>query len=100
MIKVFISIPMNGKSENDIYLEKMELLKKLPDGIEDYEIIDSWIEDSAPGDTRPGLWYLAKSIELLAHADLVLMAPGWQFARGCIIEEMCARSYGIARLYV
>ena len=100
MIKVFISIPMNGKTENDIYLERMELLKKLPGSVQDYEILDSWIDEFAPGDTRPGLWYLAKSIEILAHADLVIFAPGWKDARGCVIEEMCAEKYGLARMYV
>ena len=43
--------------------------------------------------------YLAKSIELLADADIVYFANGWQEARGCKIEHDCVIAYGTAYIY-
>ena len=93
-------MPMNGKTENDIYLEKMEILKKLPGSIQTYEILDSWISEQPPRGANEALWCLGKSIELLAQADIIIMAPGWKDARGCVIEEMCADKYNLMRYYL
>jgi len=60
---------------------------------EKFEVIDSFFED-APVNAAP-LWFLAKSIELLSTADAVFFARGWETARGCIIEHMCAIQYGV-----
>lgn len=57
------------------------------------EVIDSFFQE-APADAKP-LWYLAKSLELLATADVAYFAPGWENARGCRIENTCAVEYGI-----
>jgi len=95
-MKIFISIPMNGLEFEDIKTEISNIKKALPFPEDEIEIIDTWIDTDAPKDAgNAGLWYLAKSIELLAQADLVVMARGWQDARGCRIEYECAKSYGI-----
>ena len=60
---------------------------------DDIEIIDSFFEN-APADARP-LWFLGKSLELLATADVAAFARGWRDARGCRIENICAIEYGI-----
>lgn len=39
--------------------------------------------------------FLAKSIALLATADIAYFAEGWENARGCRIEHKCAEEYGI-----
>ena len=48
----------------------------------------------APEDAKP-LWYLGESLKLLATADVAYFAPGWDKARGCKIENICAKEYGI-----
>lgn len=60
------------------------------------EVIDSFFQN-APADARP-LWFLGKSLELLSTADVAYFAPGWDEARGCKIEHMCAVEYGIDRI--
>ena len=60
---------------------------------EPVEVIDSFFQ-SAPVGAKP-LWFLGKSLELLADADVAYFAPGWNDARGCIIEHDCAIAYGI-----
>ena len=44
------------------------------------------------------LWFLGKSLELLAGADIAYFAEGWQDARGCRIEHTCAAEYNIDRI--
>lgn len=97
MKKLFISQPMNGKSDEQILKEREEAVReaKIVCG-EEVELIDSFFQ-SAPADARP-LWFLGKSLELLSTADIAYFAPGWKDARGCKIEHLCAVEYGIDRI--
>lgn len=95
MKKIFISQPMKDKTDEQILKEReraVSVVKEKFNG-EDVEIIDSFFQ-SAPHDAKP-LWFLGKSLELLADADVAYFAPGWNDARGCIIEHDCAIAYGI-----
>lgn len=94
-MKVFISQPMKGKTNEEIKAERRRLIGKVRALYgDDIEIIDSFFEN-APADARP-LWFLGKSLELLATADVAAFARGWRDARGCRIENICAIEYGIA----
>ena len=94
MKKLFISQPMRGKSDEDILEERQKAIKSAEEKIgEPVEVIDSFFE-KAPVDAKP-LWFLGKSLELLAGADIAYFAKGWQDARGCKIENTCAIEYGI-----
>lgn len=89
-MKVFISQPMRGLSDEEIKATR----EKIISGLEgDVEIIDSFFED-APAQAMP-LWYLGESIKLLGTADIAIFAKGWKDARGCRIEHACAEEYGI-----
>lgn len=93
-MKVFISQPMKGKTNEEIKAERNRLLGKVRALYgDDIEVIDSFFEN-APADARP-LWFLGKSLELLSTADVAVFARGWQDARGCRIENTCAIEYGI-----
>lgn len=97
MKKLFISQPMKGKSDEEILREREEAIKKAKEACgEEVEVIDSFFQ-SAPADARP-LWFLGKSLELLSTADVVYFAPGWEDARGCKIEHLCAVEYGLNRI--
>lgn len=94
MKKLFISQPMKGKSDEDILAERQKAIKSAEAKIgEAVEVIDSFFQE-APVDAKP-LWYIGKSLELLASADIAYFAKGWQDARGCKIENTCAIEYGI-----
>lgn len=103
MITVFISQPMNGKTEEEILKERQAavdmvkgLLDKYFDNLE-VQVIDSYFKNTVF--VKP-LSCLAQSLELMAHADLVVFAPGWENARGCKIEHECAIQYGIRTLHL
>lgn len=95
-MKVFISQPMNGKTDNEIKVVRAEITEKLRKRYgtqEPVEVINSFFED-APHDAKP-LWFLGKSLEMLSTADVAYFAKGWDEARGCTIEHDCAIKYGI-----
>lgn len=97
MIKVFISQPMNGKTDEEIKKERLRIISKIGDLVsEPFEVIDSYFE-SAPHEAKP-LWFLGKSIELLSSANLAYFSKGWESARGCSIEHACAVSYMIEKI--
>ena len=87
--KIFISQPMNNKSNRDIELERKELVKELKK--QGFEVLDTILD---LGKNATSLHYLAKSIEIMAGADIVLFMQGWENARGCIIEHEVALKYG------
>ena len=91
MTKVFISQPMKDKTEQ----ERANMFQLAKESFPDAELIDSYFDDYKPSTGNVGLKYLAKSLELLADADVAYFAPGWDKARGCRIENECAIEYGI-----
>lgn len=95
MTKVFISQPMNGKTEQEILEERANMFQLAKESFPDAELIDSYFEDYKPSAGNVALKYLAKSLELLADADVAYFAPGWKEARGCWFEHKCAIVYGI-----
>ena len=94
MKKLFVSQPMNGKSDAEILAERNKIIEKASFLIDEpFQVIDSFFTDVSP-DAKP-LWYLAKSLECLSTADVAVFGNGWEDARGCRIENLCAREYGI-----
>ena len=97
-MKVFLSQPMNGKTDAQIREERriieIRLHRKLN---EKFEILDT-VFDLDEG-THP-LVYLGKGIEIMADADIVCFMNGWDESRGCIIEHDIAVRYGIKRLFL
>lgn len=98
MKKLFISIPMKGRTEYEIATEMDSILKevKLFHG-QDIELIDTYIKD-APANAS-SLWYIGESIKLLGEADIVYFADEWMHFNGCIIEHECAIRYGKTIIY-
>lgn len=96
-MKIMISQPMKGKTNEQIRTERAELVKKLTE--QGHEVVDTVFDDFLNGQATP-LHYLAKSIEFLANVDGVVFMKGWQNARGCRIEEICAREYGKFIMYL
>lgn len=85
---------MNGRSDEAIKAERKQADKAAEKVVgAEVEEIDSFFE-TAPHDAKP-LWFLGKSLELLAGADIAVFCKGWDSARGCKIERAAAEAYGI-----
>lgn len=94
-MKIFISQPMKSLSEKEIKSNREKAIENIKSLYgDDVEVIDSYID----GEGTP-LWYLGKSIELLSTADVAYFLKGWNKARGCRIEYMCASDYGIGAYF-
>ena len=58
MKRLFVSQPMNGKTDEEILQERMVAVEKAKVILDDdVELIDSYIEEDAPEGYNPGLWY-------------------------------------------
>lgn len=90
-MKMMISQPMNGKSEEQIREERETIVKGMKE--EGFEIIDNIFTEEAPKDIDTAIYYLAKSIEIIGKVDAVFFMKGWEKARGCKVEHQVAVEY-------
>lgn len=96
--KVFISQPMANKSDDVIDAERNKAINYIESQFGDnVEILDSIIDEECPVNNA-GLWYLGKSLIILADADVAYFVSGWKDARGCVLEHECAIRYGIGHI--
>ena len=96
MKKLFVSVPMKCRTEEEIKasIHKMKKIAEIYEG-EELELIDSYIEDNPPKDNNQAIWFLGKSLEKLATADVFIgIEDTWNW-NGCSIEDETARRYGI-----
>ena len=91
-MKIMISQPMRGKTNEEIRQERKELVRRLQE--EGHEVIDTILIDKPPIDCDEAVYFLGRSIELMSKADAIVFMKGWEKARGCRIEHQIAKDYG------
>lgn len=99
-MKIFISQPMQGKTDTEILAERERAIKaaKAKWG-DDVEVLESFFQ-GAPAEAKP-LWFLGESLKVMADADAVIMCEkGVVAARGCRMEFHAADEYGIPIYYM
>jgi hypothetical protein len=105
MNKVMISQPTKGLTEKQILETKnrfLDFAKK-----ENMEVVNTYFKDewfakielNHVGVIQVPVYYLAKSLEKMAHCNVVYFAKGWENERGCKIEHEVALQYGLNILY-
>ena len=96
MKKLFVSVPMKGREENEIKdsIQKMKKVAEIYEG-EELELIDSYIEHNPPKNTHEAVWYLGEAIKKMAEADVFIGIDSDYEWSGCAIEGDVARRYGI-----
>lgn len=94
MKKLFISQPMNGRSDEEILEEREQAVISVQILLgEKVEVLDT-IYNDMPADAKP-LDYISRSISDLAKADIAYFCKGWEKACGCRIEHETAVGYNI-----
>ena len=96
MKKLFVSVPMKGRTEEEIKasIQKMKKIAEIYEG-EELELIDSYIEDNPPKDSKEAVWYLGESLKKLAQADVFIGICESYDWNDCCIERETAEKYGI-----
>lgn len=94
MKRLYISQPMEGKTDAEILSERESAIKSAERELKGkVEVIDSFFQN-VPAGTTP-LLIIRESIKLLLTADVVYFAKGWESAMACRIEHEYATEYGI-----
>lgn len=117
-LKLFISQPMNGLTENEILSQRADIIAKIrvfPEnlhkclkraGLEEkmisyilgntieIEVVNPVGRANAP-ENAGRLWFLGQAIADMEKADLVIFAEGYSSANGCLAERRVAELYCI-----
>lgn len=110
MLRVFISVPMSGKSDGEIRRDidkvQQEILYKHWFGDEEIEFVHNLLTptevelfDLLEKPVTKNLLYLGTAITKMASCNAVVFAPDWDKARGCRIEFDVAKEYEIPRYF-
>lgn len=95
-MKIMISQPMRGKTNEQIREERKALVETLEQ--EGHQVIDTVFEN-APADEDVAIYMLSQSIRYIGKVDALYFMKGWEKARGCKIEHQVAVEYGKEVLY-
>ena len=94
--KLFISCPMNGRTEENIK-KSMDKMHKIAEIVieQKLDVIDTYIEEDPPEGVNAGVWYLGKSIEMMSEADYFIGIDCCGVYKGCALETKIAYDYHI-----
>lgn len=101
MKKLFVSVPMKGRTEEEIRktIDKMKKIAEIFEG-EELELIDSYIEDNPPKSNNQAVCFLGESLKKLSQADVFIgICDTWDW-NGCSIERNTAERYGIKCYFI
>ena len=90
-MRIMISQPMKGKTNEQIRQERAELVKELEE--QGHEVIDTVFENAPDGEDI-AIYMLSQSIRYIGKVDALYFMKGWEKARGCKIEHEVAVQYG------
>lgn len=104
MKKLFVSVPMRGRTEENIK-NSMETMKIIAEGYigERLEMIDTWFVDIPEGVKNENIYCLGKSIQKMSDADYFIgVTPDFSLGEfpGCEIEAYVAREYDIPTIMI
>ena len=90
-LKIFLSHPMSGLSEDEIMNIRYKAYHYIASKInENIEIIDNYHHKDIP-ENAGRLWHLGTSIRQMEEADAIYFCDGWEKSEGCNIErKICA----------
>lgn len=101
---VYISQPMSGKSEEEIIAVREKIFGDYQADHPEATLLGSYMNEvelnRMPVYKNQPVALLGEAMQVMADADVVLFAPGWEKHRGCRIEDRVATYYDIKKVYV
>lgn len=103
-MKVFISVPMRGRTDGeiakDIAIAKSKLSEMAQENQEYIMYVDNFVPSPLDAEIKnDSMWYLGGAIQKMSKCDAVYFCPGWETARGCLIEHEVAINYDLECIY-
>ena len=100
---VYVSQPMSGKSEEEITVQREKVFGDYLAEHPEATLLGSYYTEAdrnnMPVYKHQPIALLGEAIQIMADADVVIFAPGWEHARGCRIEERVATYYDLEKVY-
>lgn len=93
-----ISLPMSGRTNEDIIKRRDKAFEKIKKINSDYELINTFFDNSDiyfPEGTNIPLYCLSKALSQMSKCDTVYFCKGWEKSRGCRIEHEVAQQYNL-----
>ena len=106
-MRVFLSLPMNGKDDTWIRSEKEKMIRNYDamcgpdvkntyiDTIDMTMPADIFLENVGEEEIVNRIWFLSESLKIMSKCDVVLLHPEAFHAKGCCVEYFTASKYGI-----
>lgn len=89
--KLYISAPVSGRDPEEC--------RKFFDGVAREAAERGWQPinpmDNGLDTEAPWEQHMRKDIRMMLECDAVILVSGWQFSRGCRLEEIIARETGL-----
>lgn len=95
---VFISVPMNGRSNDEIWNDVNEAYEAIPKIFPDQELAIVYNQMQAGPECAGRLYFLGSAIQKMSGCDAVYFCKGWESAKGCQVEHYICELYGIQRI--
>jgi hypothetical protein len=94
---------MKDRTNEQILKERKEIIEKTKFMLskkDDLVFLESYFNEDVPENVNIPVYYLGKSLKVLAEADIAVFGKGWKCGRGCLVEHEVCQSYGIKVLYL
>lgn len=96
--KVFVSVPMRGRSEEDIKNDIDNAMIDLQEYMARYNNLEFIFVDnliSPPEGNHQRLYCLGEAIKKMGDCDWIIFCKNWERYSGCNVEHMVALQYGL-----
>lgn len=94
-MKIFISTPMNGLTDNEIKATFKRIREKVSEQLSCEDTATQTVSNAIFGKIgRSRLQMLGHSISLLDTVDTIIFTVGFTQAKGCLIEYQVVNEYG------
>lgn len=104
--RIFLSQPMFGYTEDQLIENRLCAKNLLFSVYPDVVVVDGCVtvEEASANMARdlkfPELYFLGRSLQLLATCDLIAMMDGWEWSRSCVVQKIAAVNYNIPIMYL
>ena len=98
MKKIFVSQPINGIPEELILERRNAVVSILKENLPYEFVVLNNLKDAITETTE--MLQLAKSLEVMSNADLVVFPFNYMLDPRCILEYEIAEAYGLKTVYI